>query len=147
MIEIREMTQADMRQCAAIYQSAYEAEPWNENYPVEMIEEYIGGFMKSNSMRSFVIVDNGNVVGLALTILIPGMGRPYLRIEDFCIDAQRHRKGCGSRFIELIMNEAEKMGCDSLLLGTQKEFPAYRFYLKNGFQEIESVLLYREIGQ
>jgi len=145
MIGIREMSETDMRQCAEVYQSAFEAEPWNEKYPVEMIEKYLADFMKSDSMRCFVLTAHGNVVGLALTILVPGMGGSYLRIEDFCIDARRHRNGYGSRFVELIREEAGKMGCDSLLLGTQKGVPAHRFYLKSGFQEIESALLYREI--
>ena len=42
-------------------------------------------------------------------------------------------------------NEAVRMGCDSVVLGTQKDFPSHHFYLKNGFQEVQSVLLYKEI--
>ena len=51
------------------------------------------------------------------------------------------------RFLQELTEKARKMECDSLLLGTQRGFPAHRFYLKNGLQEIESVLMYRETEQ
>ena len=51
----------------------------------------------------------------------------------------------GSRFMELLLKEVAKKGCDSVLLGTQKGYPSHQFYLKNGFEEIESVLLYKEV--
>ena len=43
------------------------------------------------------------------------------------------------------LKEVDKKGCDSVLLGTQKGYPSHRFYLKNGFEEIEdAVLLFYE---
>ena len=145
MIEIRKLMKDDLQQAVKVYQSAYAAEPWKEEYSQEEVKQYLDDFMRLDSMRSFVLTDNGRIVGLALTILIPGIGAPYLRIEDFCIASEKQGEGYGSRFIELIMQEAKKAGCDSVLLGTQKGFPAHRFYLKNGFEEIESALLYRNV--
>ncbi len=145
MAEIRKMTSADIERCSAIYRSAYAAEPWKEAYSDEEISEYLKGFLNSDSLQGFVLKEDSLAIGLALTVRVPSVGAPYLRIEDFCIGAEYHRKGYGSRLMVLLMEESEKMGCDSILLGTQKGFPAHEFYLKMGFQEIESVLLYREI--
>lgn len=33
-------------------------------------------------------------------------------------------------------------GMDSLLLGTVKDYPSHKFYVKNGFREINSSILY-----
>ena len=145
MVEIRKMTSADVEQCAKVYRSAYAAEPWKEEYTEEEVREYLSDFIKAESMRCYVLAENGKIIGLALTILVPSVGSPYLRIEDFCIGAEYHGKGFGSRLMELLAEEAGKMGCDSIILGTQRGFPSHRFYLKNGFKEIESVLLYRDI--
>ena len=145
MTEIRKMTAEDIEQCVCVYCSAYSAEPWKEEYHGDQVGQYLSGFMSAESMESFVMTEDGEIVGIALTILVPSMDSPYLRLEDFCIRAELHGMGYGSRFIELLAAEAKKKGCDSILLGTQHGFPSHSFYLKNGFSEIESVLMYREI--
>lgn len=135
----------DLTECAEVYASAYSVSPWYENYEIKDIENYLAGFLHSDTKRCFVVKKNEQVVGIALCLVIPGIGMPYLRIEDFCIRAEEQRCGIGSQFMELIIEEAKKMECDSVILGTQKDFPSHRFYLAKGFREIESVLLYREV--
>lgn len=91
------------------------------------------------------MVNEGEIKGVALGFIVPSVSAPYLRLEDICINTTEQRKGYGSAFMELLENEAVKMGCDSVVLGTQKNFTSHHFYLKNGFQEVQSVLLYKEI--
>lgn len=141
------MRPGDIEMCIETYRLAYGAEPWREEYTEAEVRKYLTEFMEAGSTHCYVQTENGNICGLALTILIPGIGAPYLRIEDFCIAAEYHRMGLGSWFLQELTEKARKMECDSLLLGTQRGFPAHRFYLKNGLQEIESVLMYRETEQ
>ena len=91
------------------------------------------------------MVDGNVIKGIALGFIVPSISNSYLRLEDICIDFTEQRKGYGSAFIELLSIETAKLGCDSIILGTQKDFPSHHFYLKNGFQEVESVLMYKEI--
>lgn len=142
-IKILEST--DISQCTKVYIDAYNAEPWNEEYEPEAVEAYISAYLKSDVKCCFAAVEQEQMVGVALGLIVPCIEGPYLRIEDFCIHPDTQRKGCGSAFMELILKEAGKLGCDSVLLGTQRNYPSHHFYLKNGFEEIESVLLYKEI--
>ena len=135
----------DIKSCARIYCSAYSTEPWNEIYEEAAVEKYITAYLNSDTKRCFALVDNGQITGLALGLIIPCIPDPYFRIEDFCIDAEIQRTGCGSIFLKLLSEKLKELGCDSILLGTQRDFPSHRFYLKNGFEEIESVFLYREL--
>ena len=132
--------------CAKVYISAYREEPWEEVYEETEVETYIRAYLNSDTKCCFAAVEQEQIVGLVLGLIVPCIGEPFFRIEDFCISPEVQRKGCGSIFMELIAKEAAKRGCDSILLGTQREFPSHKFYLKNGFQEIESVLLFKEIG-
>lgn len=132
--------------CAKAYINAYNAEPWNEEYEISEIEKYISSYLDSDTKVCFALMDGDKIKGVALGFIVPSISVPYLRLEDICIDSTEQRKGYGSAFVELISSEAEKLGCDSVILGTQKNFPAHHFYLKNGFQEVESVLLYKDIG-
>ena len=135
----------DIQVCAQVYTAAYHTEPWNEVYDEHEVEKYIVSYLNSDTKRCFAFTVNKQIRGVALGLVIPCISSPYLRIEDFCIDPEVHRKGYGSTFMELLIKEALKLGCDSILLGTQKDFPSHHIYLKNRFKEIESVLLYKDI--
>ena len=133
--------------CAKVYISAYNTEPWNEKYNISDVEHYISNYFDSDTKCCFALVDDEVIKGVALGLIVPSISGPYFRLEDFCIDACEHRNGFGSVFMELLIKEVAKYGCDSVLLGTQKEYPSHQFYIKNGFQEVESVLLYKGIEQ
>jgi len=136
---------SDLPACAKLYAAAYKTEPWNEIYEEKSVENYLANYLSSNTKCCFAAVEDGRIVGIALGLILPDLEGMYLRIEDFCIDPAFHRKGYGTLFLNLLQEEGKKRACDSILLGTQKNFPSHSFYLKNGFREIESVLLYREI--
>ncbi len=142
MLQLIKPGEKDLPQCVKVYLSAYSTDPWNETYDKDKIKSYLSGFCSSDSMGCFAAAVNGGIIGLALVLVVPGIDAPYFRVEDFCISAEHQRKGYGTLFLKGIFEEALKMGCDSVLLGTQRGFPSHRFYLKNGFTEIESVLLY-----
>ena len=137
----------DVRACAKVYIEAYKAEPWREAYEAAEVENYIANYLHSDTKQCFVLIENEEVKCVALGFLVPSISGPYFRIEDFCVDASVQRKGYGSQFMELLLKEVAKLGCDSVLLGTQKDYPSHHFYLKNGFEEVESVLLYKEVEQ
>lgn len=134
---------ADIRACAEVYCAAYAAEPWNETLTAADVEAYIKAYLNSETKRCFAAATGGRIVGVALGLIVPCIPVPYLRIEDFCIAPDAQRQGLGSAFLDQLSKWAARLGCDSMLLGTQRGFPSHRFYLKNGFEEVESVLLYK----
>ena len=135
----------DISACAEVYISAYGAEPWNEKYDKTSVERYISGYLVSGTKQCFAAKENGKIIGVALCMVVPSMDKPFLRIEDFCVSSEKQGKGFGMEFIKLIFEKSKEKGCDSVLLETQKGFPSHKVYLKNGFSEIESVLLYKEL--
>ena len=135
----------DIQAYAKLYVNAYQTEPWNEEYEISEVEKYISSYLNSDTKVCFALQDGDVIKGVALGFVVPSISGSYLRLEDICIDSIEQRKGYGSAFMELLSIEAAKLGCDSIILGTQKDFPSHHFYLKNGFEEVESVLLYKEI--
>lgn len=135
----------DIPLCADVYISAYKAEPWNEVYEKAEAEKYISDYLGSKTKICFAAEENNEIIGIALGFIVPGVGLPFLRIEDFCISGEKQGRGFGTEFLKLIFEKAKELGCDSVLLGTQRDFPSHKFYLKNGFSEIDSVLLYKEL--
>ena len=145
MVGLKKINNDITRRCAEIYISAYSKSPWNEEHSINEVEDYIIGFLDSDTKCAYAFLAEGDIIGLAMGLIIPSIGSPYFRIEDICIAPEYQRKGYGRQFIELIADRLGLKGCDSILLGTQRGYPSHKFYLKNGFKEIDSVLLYREI--
>ncbi len=144
---IKEIDDKSVMLCAVLYQNAYMEEPWNENYSIDDVVNYINCFMKSQTKRAYMLLFEEKIIGMALGLIVPCIGSDYFRIEDICIAPEYQSRGFGSKFIQLISDCVASEKCDSILLGTQKGYPAHSFYLKNGFREIDSALLYRSLGR
>ncbi len=145
MVYIKKVEKDTIKKCAGIYRNAYREEPWNEEYDVDDVEDYITHFLDSETKCAFAFVLGESIIGVAMGLLVPVIGSCYFRMEDICIEPAYQARGYGRQFIELMENNLKMKGCDSILLGTQRGFPAHKFYLRNDFKEIDSVLLYREI--
>lgn len=109
------------------------------------MEKYISDYLGSKTKFCFAAAQNERIIGAALCIVVPSIDAPFLRIEDFCISAEEQGRGLGIEFMKLIAEEAKMLGCDSIMLGTRRDFPLHKFYLKNSFSEVDSVLLYKEL--
>lgn len=145
MIDIKKMDTAFIEMCANIYLNAYKNESWNEEYSIDEITDYLCRFLNSKTKRAYMLMLDEEIIGIALGLIVPCIGSDYFRLEDICLSPQYQRNGFGSQFIKLIFDCVANENCDSMLLGTQRGYPAHNFYLKNNFQEIDSVLLYREL--
>ena len=145
MIDIKKMDVESIEICANIYQNAYKNDPWNEEYSIVEIKDYLSRFMNSETKRAYMLMMDEEIIGIALGLIVPCIDSDYFRLEDICLLPQYQRNGLGGQFIKLISDCVSNEKCDSILLGTQRGYPAHEFYLKNGFKEIDSVLLYREL--
>lgn len=130
---------------ADVYCSAYGVPPWNEAYEPDEVAQYLRSYLDSDTLRCYALVSDGSVIGLVLGIVVPSIGGAYFRVEDFCIAADVQKQGHGSAMMGLLEEEMRRQGCTDIMLGTQRGYPSHRFYLKNGFMEIESALLYKEM--
>ena len=145
MIDIKKMDTESIEICANIYKNSYKNEPWNEEYSIIEITDYLSRFLNFETKRAYVLVLDGKIIGIALGLIVPCVGSDYFRLEDICLSPEYQGKGLGSQFVKLIAKCILSDNCDSILLGTQRGCPAHCFYLKNDFQEIDSVLLYKKI--
>ncbi|MGL5243553.1 MAG: GNAT family N-acetyltransferase [Sarcina sp.] len=129
--------------CVKIYIETYSKEPWNEQYDFNSVYNYINRFILAHNNHGWILYYGDNAIGIILGIIIPTIGTDYFRIEDLCILPNKQCLGYGSDFIKMISNELIAYKVDSILLNTVKDFPSYKFYLKNKFKEINtSTLLY-----
>ena len=144
---IRRYSSCDLKMAAEVFRAAFAAEPWNEEWSLELAETRIKELMSAPQSIGYVFEENGVIqavlCGRKLTYL---HGVEYV-IDEFCVDRNRQGKGTGTAFLAAIEAYLREHGIFRIFLQTGKDMPAYSFYLKNGFRELEGhVSFSKEIG-
>ena len=143
--QVRAIAPDEIGDCAAVYVDAFAQPPWNEACDPAQIADYLSGFIDRDGFCAWRLSVGGEIVGVALGIVVPCPGGAFLRLEDFCIAPKRQREGLGGLFFDQIQRLSAAQGCDSVLLATQPDVPARDFYLKQGLREIPTVYMYKEL--
>ena len=136
---IRTMEHQDLEPCTALYLDAFSQAPWNDCDPPGAVRQYIRNMLESPAGLCYVAELDGETVGLCL-----GMRKPWIRgieyyVDQFCVAPAWQRQGFGSRLLNGAAELAAREGVSGMLLHTERAFPAFAFYRKNGFQELEGL--------
>ncbi len=78
----------------------------------------------------------GRIVGASFGFIKPWQRGFEYYINEFFVDTAVQGKGVGTLLLKQIAAEIKGKNMNAIILTTQKAFPAYGFYVKNGFTEI-----------
>ena len=136
---IRAMDAKDLECCTALYLDTFSREPWNDSDPPEAVRRYIQNMLESPAGLCYVAEQDGELVGLCL-----GMSKPWIQgieyyVDQFCVAPAWQRQGIGKCLLNGAAKLAAQKGGFGMLLHTERTFPAFDFYRKNGFQELEGL--------
>lgn len=141
-MELHYLQKEQVKATAELYISVFSEEPWNEEYDsFEQVEALIRNFMSKDCYLNFVAIEENEVIGLCL-----GLKKPWIKgieyyIDEFCIKTDRQGRGLGSAFLAQIEAEILRLGMDGMMLNTEKGVPAEKFYLKNGFHQLDDLIV------
>lgn len=133
---------------ADLYRNAFMGDPWNDDWSDrKQLEEYIkdvSGYFKG---LNYGLIIDGKLVAVSLGTVRHWWEGANYNIEEFCIDPNYQGKGLGSKFMGMIEEEIRKLGYAGIFLQTDKDKPSYKFYLKNGYKDLDlHVSLYKSVN-
>lgn len=136
-ITVLSMTRKYLADCTALYIRAFSGEPWYDKFPSEApVSAYFENFLQLDSFLGYVALLDGKLAALSVGMKKPWIGGVEYYIDEFCVDPNLQGQGIGSQFLAAIEADLSARGLHGILLNTEKDFPAYRFYTKNGFQKL-----------
>lgn len=141
-MQIDRMKTEHIEECVDLFIDVFSGEPWNEIYSSrEQVAAFFQNHMSNNYFEGFVLKDQGEIIAMSI-----GMKKPWLEgteyyIDQFCVKTDLQRKGAGSLFLKLIEEEIKRQGMNAILLNTEREFPSEMFYLKNGFEAFDELVI------
>ncbi|WP_110927005.1 GNAT family N-acetyltransferase [Bacillus massiliglaciei] len=139
-MEIRLFTNEDLQQCTETFVEVFDGEPWNDNWTCERASQYLSDFIDTPGFKGIIAAEEGIVIGFLFGIRKRWWSGDEFFIHEMCVRLEYQRKGTGKRLLEFLRNELADNNISSLSLLTDRGIPAERFYLKNGFKEIERLV-------
>lgn len=134
-------------QMAELYKNAFSGEPWNDNWSsTEQLYEYMKEISGAYNSLNYGLLIDGRLAALSIGMIRHWWEGTNYNIEELCVAPELQSRGIGSRFMRMIEEDVSSRGLCGIFLQTDNDKPAYRFYLKNGFTDLEAhVSLYKRI--
>lgn len=141
-IVVTRMEENMIEESVDLFISTFSKEPWNDVYESrEQVREFFKNHFANNYFLGYVISVDGKIKGLSIGMIKPWIEGLEYYIDQFCIDYNLQGKGLGSKFIKEIEIDIKKEGLNGIILNTEKDFPSFKFYKKNGFKSLSDLVV------
>ena len=128
-----------LQECIDLYQEVFSKEPWLENSARKDVERYFLSFMDSNKFVGYVLKANHKIIAVSIGFLKPWIKGEEYYIDQFYVDYNSQGKGIGTFFMNKMKEHLIELGIHAIILSTEKRFPSYHFYKKNGFSQVDDL--------
>lgn len=146
-ISLIELKESDLPRMAELYREAFAGRPWNDDWSdANQLSEYMKDISKAYYALNYGLLMDGKLVGMSVGKISHWWEGTNYNIEELCISPSYQGRGIGSGFLALIEQRVREMGLAGIFLQTDHDKPSYRFYHKNGFQDLDMhVSLYKSV--
>ena len=141
-LKVTKLSEEYLEECVDLFIDTFSREPWNDEYNSrEQVKEFFINHMKNNYFLGYIGLIDKNVKALSL-----GMKKPWIYgleyyIDEFCIRYDFQGKGAGSLFLKNIEELLTDEKVEGMILNTEKDYPSYKFYTKNGFRVLGDLIV------
>ena len=142
---IKELGMESFDEIKRLYADIFMNEPWNDDWSDDArLQQYIRDLIGNNNSLTIGMFENDMLIGLSMGSILHWYSGIEYYIFEFCIKREKQRQGMGTVFLEQIEEYIKKKQVSHIVLQTERAVPAFRFYRKNGFVELEdNVSLYK----
>jgi GNAT superfamily N-acetyltransferase len=148
IIIVREFIWSDLEECSQLFKQVFNAEPWYDKWTsLNQVKSYIYELTENPAFQGFVVFEGPQMVAVCL-----GHRRSWWKGKEFFVDEffvknNIQGNGIGTRTLDVIKKILIKEGYARINLLTNKDIPAEKFYLKNGFKKnINRTFLVKEFN-
>jgi aminoglycoside 6'-N-acetyltransferase I len=143
MPELTMYKETDLETCAKIYVEAFNAPPLCYDFLTDAkAERYLRDITRTPGFMGYTYQIDGEIVAFCFGKLDGYFEGTMFEVEELAVTAHLHRSGVGSVVMQLLETKLAGYGVSAVNLHTSKKLPAYDFYLKNGYEELnENVTL------
>ena len=140
-MEVRELTLSDREEITLRFLEVFTAEPWCDDWSdTGQLYDYITDLAGQDNSLTLGYMRDGHIAALAMGRIKHWYTGTEYCIDEFFVSTPFQRKGIGSAFLRDMKEFLSRRGIEQIFLQTDRNVPAYDFYLKNGFLEMEDIV-------
>jgi len=137
---IRAFQNTDLTQCATIFAKAFSKEDWGCVWSQERAEAYIKDYVERKKFVGFVSEEDGVISGAILGCVSVSWNNDEIHVDELIVDPEKQRQGIGQKLLDAVKDYSKANGLAGIVLYTNEQAPAKKFYEKNGFQLSEGTI-------
>ena len=132
----------------SFFAAVFTKEPWNDDWSnEEQLHAYVMDLIGNRNSLTLGLFENDSMVGLSMGEIKHWYEGTEYFIQELCIKTEEQGRGLGTQFLAQIEENIKAKGMVHIFLLTDRNLPAYQFYRKNDFHELENnVALYKGVG-
>lgn len=130
---IEAFTIEHLDECAHLSMTAFNAEPWNDNYTLDTAKKQLDWHLRVPGCVGLVTINDG-IVAFAIGYQEPTDVGDVYHLSIFCVRPDVQRTGVGTRLLRTLEDRLRETGISTVYLGTNKGTPAEAFYRKHGYE-------------
>ncbi|MCI8602218.1 MAG: GNAT family N-acetyltransferase [Oscillospiraceae bacterium] len=136
---LRQLDETASNKVEALFVHVFEQAPWHDDWSDKtQLKCYIHDLMGQNNSLTFGLYEGKELVGLSMGRVKHWYTGTEYCIDELCICTEKQSQGLGALFIREIEQACKAQGFTHLFLLTENDVPAYEFYKKQGFYELET---------
>ena len=137
-MELRVLTLKDREIITELFRDVFTHEPWNDDWSDrDQLEAYITDLTGQSYSLTLGYFDGDRLAALSMGHVKHWYTATEYLIDEFCVDRSRQGQGIGTAFMGAIEAYLTENGIRQIFLQTGKDMPAWSFYRRLGFQELE----------
>lgn len=138
----RSFAEKDIAACAGLFTEVFNSEPWNDRWTVDLAIDYFQDIINTPGFEGFVLENESAIAGFILGTRKKWWSGDIYYLYEMCVNQAFQRKGAGSQLFSDAKASLAQKGFSSIVLLTERTFPAAHFYEKHGFYESPDTRFY-----
>lgn len=121
-----------------LFTSVFTVGPWNDDWSDQkQLDLYMFDLVGQSNSLTFGLYEENELIGVSMGHIKHWYSGTEYCIDELCVRKENQGNGIGTLLLNKIEESIRKMGLVHLFLQTEKNVPAYRFYQKNGYTELD----------
>ena len=139
MRHIARLSDTEFETVRTMFRDVFTAPPWNDDWSNEkQLTAYLEDLMLNRNSCCIGMYENDELLAVSLGSMIHWCSGTEYYIFEFFVRRGMQGAGIGSEFINRIEEYAKSLGVTHIFLATDRDMPAYKFYLRNGFDVLQN---------
>lgn len=140
-MKTRLMKPSDLEECSDLLLQVFSGEPWFDEWEsVRHVQKYLNEFMNNPVFIGFVVEHNDKIAGACFGHTKSWYSGEEYHIQEFFMDTKVQQSGLGSQLMNAIKEHLSSRNIHCIVLLTEKDVPAEKFYKKNGFEVKKDII-------